>query len=621
MDGMGSEHLVGRPLEVHALLAPRIRRARTIVALLIGPDAHRAFGWAAEVARDADVDLLILPPSDGRGAWRAALDAGDPSALLRTSGGASPAATDGAARLADALTDGRLRWGLLDGDEELLAGRGDDVLALTDQDGRTTLVLRDAHGRPDGSIGEVERVTVLDGGEVPAVVGPIMEELVAAVTRLEARPVATAIGTGLAGVELRDYQRDAVEAWLAAGMRGVLSMATGSGKTMTAIACAQQVRTGSEDGLVIVVTAPLVHLVEQWADEFERLLDVRAVRCHTSRVAWLPVATTTVNLVRSGSRPLAVLAATYETAALPDFTGLLAPVRSSSLMVIADESHHLDRSRTELMPRQAGMRLGLTATPRADLETDDAVESYLGSVVTEYPLSRAIADGVLCPYEYLPLPVRLTDDELSEFTRISDLLASALQVAGGRRDRALLSRLLQERADLLDSATGKIGLLAERVEAMTVRHTIIYCSGRDQLAAAQKVCWDRGINAQPFTGEESASERRRILEGFASERIPALVAIRCLDEGVDVPPARRAIMLRSSANPTQSVQRRGRILRRYEGKTHAVIEDLVAVGPDGRVTAAEKDRVELFAADAMNGASALAGLDLAGVRARTMGQG
>jgi superfamily II DNA or RNA helicase len=613
MDGSGSEHLVGRPLEVHTRLAPRIRRARTILALLIAPDAHRAFGWAAEIACDADIDLLVLPAAGERGVWRAALENGEPSAVLHSADGASPAATDGAARLADALTDGRVRWGLLDGDEELLAGRGDDVLALTDEDGRTTLILRDAHGRPDGHGGAVERITVLDGADVPGVVGPIMEELAAAVTLLDDRPAVTAAGTGLAGVELRDYQRDAVEAWVAAGMRGVLSMATGSGKTMTAIACAQEVRTGSKDGLVIVVTAPLVHLVEQWADEFERLLDVRAVRCHTSRATWLPVATTSVNLVRSGSRPLAVLAATHDTAALPDFSGLIAPVRPDSLMVIADESHHLDGSRTALMPQQAGRRLGLTATPRADLDADEAVTEYLGPVVTEYPLSRAIADGVLCPYEYLPMPVRLTDDELSEFTRISDLLSSALQETSGRRDRALLSRLVQERADLLDSATGKIGLLAERVEAMTVRHTIIYCSGRDQLAAAQKVCWDRGINAQPFTGEESTSERRRILDGFSSERIPALVAIRCLDEGVDVPPARRAIMLRSSANPTQSVQRRGRLLRRHEGKTHAVIEDLVAVGTDGKVTAAERDRIELFAADAMNVATALAGLDLAGV--------
>jgi superfamily II DNA or RNA helicase len=165
---------------------------------------------------------------------------------------------------------------------------------------------------------------------------------------------------------------------------------------------------------------------------------------------------------------------------------------------------------------------------------------------------------------------------------------------------------MQQRSDLLDSASGKIGALSDLLDAGTIRHTIIYCSGREQLAAAQKVCWDKGINAHPFTGEESAAERRDVLGGFASGRIPALVAIRCLDEGVDVPPARRAIMLRSSANPTQSVQRRGRLLRRHEGKTHAVIQDLVTVGTDGQVTTTETERVRLFAADAMNADSVLA---------------
>lgn len=565
------------------------------------------------MARDATVDLLVLPAEDNRGQWRAALETGDPAAVLRGESAPSLAATDGAARLAESFAGGRVRWGLLDGDEDLLVGRNDDVLVLTDDDGTTTLVLRGSGTGPGTRTTDVERLTVLAGESVHGAIGPVVEELSATVERIgrTGAPSPERV-EGLAGVELRDYQRDAVAAWIAAGMRGVLSMATGSGKTVTAIACAHEVRPRGGDGLVVVVTAPLVHLVEQWADEFERLLDVRPVRCHTSRADWIPAATTTVNLVRSGSRPLAVLAATHETASLPDFVGLLAPVRSGSLMVIADESHHLDRTRTELMPQQAGMRLGLTATPRDDLDTDDEVEDYLGAVVAEYPMARAIADGVLCPYEYHPIPVRLTDDELSEFTRISDRLSAALQAPSGRRDRALLARLAQERADVLDSATGKIGMLAERVEAMTVRHTIIYCSGREQLVAAQKVCWDRGINAHPFTGEESPAERRRILEGFAGERIPALVAIRCLDEGVDVPPARRAIMVRSSANPTQSVQRRGRLLRRHEGKTHAVIEDLVAVGPDGRVTSAERDRVELFAADAMDGESALRMLDLTG---------
>ena len=495
---------------------------------------------------------------------------------------------------------------MLDERDPVLIGRAGDALVLSDADGVDTVVLRTP---ADDESSDLERVLVLEGRDAPGAVAAIVEELEDAVGRLVVSVAPAMSGApedGIVGVTLRDYQREAVESWLAAGMRGVLSMATGSGKTVTAIACAHRVHSSATDGLVVAVTAPLIHLVEQWADEFERLLGTRAIRCHTSRASWLPAATNSVNLVRSGSRPIAVLAATHETAALAEFTELLRPVRAASLMLIADESHHLDGERAALLPQQAGMRLGLTATPADALDDDEEVTDYLGPVVTEYPLARAIAEGVLCPYEYVPIPVRLTEGELTEFTRISELLASALHAPAGRRDRPMLHRLMQQRSDLLDSASGKIGALSDLLDAGTIRHTIIYCSGREQLAAAQKVCWDKGINAHPFTGEESAAERRDVLGGFASGRIPALVAIRCLDEGVDVPPARRAIMLRSSANPTQSVQRRGRLLRRHEGKTHAVIQDLVTVGTDGQVTTTETERVRLFAADAMNADSVLA---------------
>lgn len=612
--GARSAHHVGRTLEVHVTtLAPRLQGAVSVDALLIRPDVGRAFGWASEVRRARSVTMLVLPSAELRPAWERLIATGDAVEAFASAERRSPAVTDGLRGLTDALRAGRARLTLLRGDESVLSGRSDDVLVLTDADGGLSVILR-GHAQHDGADRpDVERVLVLDGEEVPGLVLPLTEELHHAAHRLlpDAAEVALEAaddgsGNGLGDLMLRDYQQESVAAWIDADRRGVLSMATGSGKTVTAIACIDRVRPTVEDGLVVLVTAPLVHLVEQWADELERLLGVRVVRCHTSRAEWSPAATTAVQLVRSRARPLAVLASTYETAALPEFADLLARVDSGSLMVVADESHHLSQDRAALMPAQAEMRLGLTATPAEDLDVDGA-EDYLGPVVAEYPLTRAIADGVLCPYEYLPLPVTLTDDELAEFTRLSGLLAAELQALSGRKDRSRLQRLMQERSDLLDSATGKIQALAERIDAGTVRHTIIYCSGREQLVAAQKVCWDRGVNAQPFTGEESAAERRRILERFASGRIPALVAIRCLDEGVDVPPARRAIMLRSSANPTQSVQRRGRLLRRHEGKTHAVIEDLVAVGPDGRPTASERERVGLFAADAANGAEVMDG--------------
>ena len=109
----------------------------------------------------------------------------------------------------------------------------------------------------------------------------------------------------------------------------------------------------------------------------------------------------------------------------------------------------------------------------------------------------------------------------------------------------------------------------------------MYCANRKQLSAVMDLLWDRSIASRQFTGEEDRTTRQEILGEFESKVTPAIVAMKCLDEGVDVPFAREAYILASSGNPKEFVQRRGRLLRNAPGKSHAVIHDYVVV-PDGR---------------------------------------
>ena len=90
---------------------------------------------------------------------------------------------------------------------------------------------------------------------------------------------------------------------------------------------------------------------------------------------------------------------------------------------------------------------------------------------------------------------------------------------------------------------------------------------------------DLGMRCAPYTAETPALERQRLIAEFAAGFIQVLVAIRCLDEGVDIPAARRAYILASSTNPRQFIQRRGRLLRRAEGKSRADIYDLFVLPP------------------------------------------
>jgi len=116
---------------------------------------------------------------------------------------------------------------------------------------------------------------------------------------------------------------------------------------------------------------------------------------------------------------------------------------------------------------------------------------------------------------------------------------------------------------------------------------------------------------------EGLSERDFLLKAFGEGNYQALIAMKCLDEGVDVPPARTAILMASSGNPREHIQRIGRTIRRYPGKNEATIYDIIVLPPFGdvppelkeierRIIRKELQRYEEIARAAINNAEALA---------------
>ncbi len=119
-----------------------------------------------------------------------------------------------------------------------------------------------------------------------------------------------------------------------------------------------------------------------------------------------------------------------------------------------------------------------------------------------------------------------------------------------------------------------VELLADKTDQL--HHTLFYCApGR--IVLVYELLADLGLRIAKFTAEESTAERQELLKMFASGHLQALVAMKCLDEGVDVPSTRSAYILASSSNPKEFIQRRGRILRQSPSKEHAEIHDLITV--------------------------------------------
>lgn len=391
---------------------------------------------------------------------------------------------------------------------------------------------------------------------------------------------------------LRDYQEEGIQNWFKSNGRGMLHMATGTGKTVTALTAITRLNdfvAQKKGELCSVIAVPYQHLAEQWAREAESF-GFEPVLCYGGLDRWKGAAQGQLNELRAKSRQLAMLIVVNASLKGKPFQSILRAY-SGNLLFIGDEMHNLGaRTGLEALPNHAAFRLGLSATPDryGDEEGTAALKRYFGAPVLEFGLDKAIEGGYLCRYLYYPILIHLDEEEQAEYDEISiqigKMFAQSADSDSAENDH--LNLLLIKRARLVGRARNKLPALLELLQQQQdVSHTLIYCGdSKDGGAryidtALETVGVKLGLRASVFTSRENNAERAELLSLFSSGEIQVLLAIRCLDEGVDVPMTRTAYILASSANPKEFIQRRGRVLRRAEGKSRAYIYDFI-VTPD-----------------------------------------
>lgn len=442
-------------------------------------------------------------------------------------------------------------------------------------------------------------------------------------------------------VELRSYQEQAITTWLGSNGRGLLAMATGTGKTVTALAAASRlsgVAVKQGHPLLVLILCPYQHLVTQWTAECERF-GVHPILCYRSRSLWEDRFATALRSLRGfGERSPQVVIATYATFQTKPFQKLLSPLPPT--LLIADEAHNLGSvGLRELLPEAAQYRLGLSATPERHLDDEGtaSIERYFGGTVFEFGLREALHAGALVPYDYRTSVVELDGEEIETYVDLTRRIGRAL---GGQDNWAdgPAKLLLIARARLIANARAKIPELSAVLHPLRqTSHNLVYCgdgsrehdtgveASRQIDDVVKLVGYDLGMRTQSYTAETPIDQRGRLRSRFSSGDLQVLVAIRCLDEGVDIPATQRAFVLASSTNPRQFIQRRGRVLRPAPGKTSALIHDFIAVPPpdaldkelwdvERRLAARELERAVTFAELARNSADALD--DLAALRDR-----
>ncbi len=399
------------------------------------------------------------------------------------------------------------------------------------------------------------------------------------------------------GFDLRSYQGDAIREWSRAGGKGILAMATGSGKTLTALYLASKV-AAKNSPLVLIVVCPYINLCKQWLREMVPF-GLRPIPCYEGRQRWETQLEEGYQRLSAGLSKVHAIVTTNATFQSDAFQSRIrARVGSFHHLLIADECHNLGAESIQLtLPDEIQLRLGLSATPERhhDPIGTQAIVDYFGGVVFEFPLARAIADGRLCSYRYHPHLVSLTADEVEEYAEITAKLG---RMIGGKEENNEIGqaamRLLIRRSRLLASAQNKLEVLDRVIASLPERpkKALFYCGdGRTtdtiadeevrQIQAVSRLLGEKhGLKVRNFTFRESTEEREEILRDLASGFLDGVVAIRCLDEGIDVPDLRMGFLLASSTNPRQFVQRRGRLLRHSPGKKRAIIHDFIIQPPD-----------------------------------------
>ena len=403
------------------------------------------------------------------------------------------------------------------------------------------------------------------------------------------------------GFEFRPYQKDAISKWAENDYRGVFDMATGTGKTYTGLGAVARLYENKKR-LAIIIVCPYQHLVEQWVEDIELFNMTPTIGYSASKQKnWkkrLEDDILDFSLGVINTFCFVTTNATYSSKFVAEQMKQL----GKDTILLVDEAHNFGSPnlRARLYPNiQYRLALSATLDRHGDEEGTDALKAYFGDKCIEYDLKRAIDEKKLTPYYYYPVLIYLDDDEYEKYKELSYLASK--ECHKDKNGKLIITekgkRLLLQRARVVAGARGKLTKLRELMEKYkNDTHILVYCGatrtldfsndsserdeeGERQIVSVSKMLGnDLGMKVTHFTSNESAEEREVIKQCFATASpYQAIIAIKCLDEGVNIPSIKTAFILASTTNPKEYIQRRGRVLRLAKDKPYAVIYDFVTL--------------------------------------------
>ena len=415
----------------------------------------------------------------------------------------------------------------------------------------------------------------------------------------------------------RDYQILAYKNWVANGQKGLFAMATGTGKTLTALNVLLNIYN-QRNYYKAIILAHTATLVEQWEQECRKFNFNRIITIYSKNQKWrdnIDQLNFQIAHAKEGTEVSFIIISTYVSFTREKTFKQLNSFSKKQTLLIADEAHNMGAGGVikRLPEIQYYRRIGLSATPERqfDSEGNKKISLFFGSedkYTYEYSMEEAINNGVLCRYYYYPHLVSLTEEEMCKYEELSIKISIYYNYNSQQFENKddILMNLLLARKRIIHKAYNKLEtfrkIITERYqEKGNLKYSLIYVPEGNKAYDETSDYFDKDesigtdieaehlievftkavseldprVTVRKFTGE--SKDRDTILEGFSTGNIQVLTSMKCLDEGVDVPRSEMAIFCSSTGNPRQFIQRRGRVLRKHPDKTYAYLHDLVVI--------------------------------------------
>lgn len=404
-------------------------------------------------------------------------------------------------------------------------------------------------------------------------------------------------------ISLYEYQKEAIVSWAGENYRGIFDMATGTGKTLTGLGAVSKLSEDVCDELSVFILCPYQHLVEQWVEDIVKF-NIKPIIGYSAspQKDWkkrLQKAIKDQKVRKDKSFFCFVTTnATFSSKFVQD---IIEEIKTPILLMV-DEAHNVGaKTYAKLLDDRFQYRLALSATldRHRDEEGTAALYNFFGRKCIEYTLERAIREDKLTPYKYYPVVVYLNEDELATYEYYTQEISKCIikDKNGKTKLNSYGETLAIKRSRVIAAAAQKLDALRREIAPYKNKNSIlVYCGATNvinenadksetdegdirQITAVTRILGNEfDMSVAKFTADESMDERTQIKANFSKgERLQVVVAIKCLDEGMNIPGIRTAFILASTTNPKEFIQRRGRVLRKSAGKNFAEIYDFVTL--------------------------------------------